>query len=81
MCVPCAKEVINNGFTQAAETAALVRKLSLQKVVEIEEERDDHLYAMACAEIEAIMAVKKSAVRMAKMQGTPERWLALMALL
>jgi hypothetical protein len=78
MCVPCAKEVINNRFTQAAETAALVRKLSLQEVVGIDEVQDDHLYAMACAEVEAIGAVKLAALRMARMQGSPERWLRLL---
>lgn len=78
MCVPCAKEVINNGFTQAGEMASLIRKLSLREVETVTQEQDDLLYALACVEVDAIQKVKTSAVEMARMQGSSRRWLELL---
>lgn len=77
MCVPCAKEVINNGFTQAAATAELLRKLTLREPEEVSQEQDDQLYELACVELDAIQRVKTSALEMARMQKAPPRWLAL----
>lgn len=78
MCIPCAKEIINGGFTRAAEMAHDVRRLSLEPVQEITPEQDEQLYRLACREIEAIAAVKRSAVEMGKMQGAPPRWMKLL---
>lgn len=78
MCVPCAKKLINGGFTRAAEMAHDVRHLSLEPIQEVTPEQDEQLYRLACREIEAIAEVKRSAVEMGKMQGTPERWLKLL---
>lgn len=78
MCVPCAKEIINNGFTQAAETAVLLRSLTLREPEEISKEQDDQLYDLACVELDAIQKVKTSAIEMARMQKAPKRWLELL---
>lgn len=78
MCVPCSKEVINDASVLFARLAGTVRRLSLQDPVEISEQQDDFLYRMAEREIEAIGSVKESAVEMAKMQGSPKRWIKLM---
>lgn len=78
MCVPCSKEVINNGAVLFAQLAGTVRRLSLLDPVEISEEQDDFLFRMAEREIRFIEETKGSAVEMAKMQGSPPRWIKLM---
>lgn len=78
MCVPCAKEIINNGFTRAAEMAHDVRRLSMEPIQEVTPEQDEQLYRLACREIDAITEVKRSVVEMGKMQGASERWLKLL---
>lgn len=78
MCVPCSKEVINDAAVLYARLAGTIRKMSLLTPVEISDEQDDFLFQMAEREVKAIQGVKESAVRLAKMQGSPERWVKLM---
>lgn len=78
MCVPCSKELINEAAVLYARLASIVRRLSLVDPVEISQEQDDFLFRMASREIENIEAVRSAAVDLARMQGSPTRWVKLM---
>lgn len=79
MCAPC-KEVINHGFTAAASRAHIIRDILVSQADGslIPTKEDDDLYAMARAEVEAIAAIRKAGVAMAKRVGATERWRLLM---
>lgn len=78
MCLPC-KVVINGGFTGAAARASMIRDQMAEWADRTPEQpEDDDLYELAVAEVEAIEAVRKAGVAMARRVGASERWRKLM---
>lgn len=79
MCAPC-KQVINNGFTHAAERAktisGILQASAAGRLEPVKE--DDDLYELALAEVRATEAVRAAGVAMAERVGAPPRWKALM---
>lgn len=81
MCVPCAKQLINDGATAAAEAANTIRYL----VVDLAERENRNLskpeeallLRMAQHEAQFIKAIRQCRTQMIAVQGSPEEWVNL----
>lgn len=83
MCVPCAKEIINEGATSAAYLANSMRSLIVGKAKEesrpLSEEEEAVLLDLARCEVSFIKAVRRAQTDMIKAQGGSPEWVALSA--
>jgi hypothetical protein len=76
MCVPC-KIIINEENGNSAAMADTLRSLLLQPPPD-PLDADDALYDLACAEVDAILAMRRQVLAVAKRSGASERWQKLM---
>lgn len=82
MCVPCAKEIINNGATAAADDASLIRELIVNQAIAegdrpLSKEEEALLLRMAKHEAQFILAIRQCRTQMIAIQGSPPEWVDL----
>lgn len=85
MCVPCAKELINNGATHAAEDAELMRQLVVGQAEKEERDLtpDEEAFLLSLATVEAsfILSIGRCRREMIQVQGGSRAWVDLARML
>jgi hypothetical protein len=76
MCAPC-KVIINEENQSSSAMGNTLRGLILDPPAN-PAEADEALYELARAEVEAILAMRRQALAVAKRSGASERWMKLM---